>query len=784
MRSTLLILLTLLLIKGTSQNLVPDPGFENWNGTSGNYMAPLFDWDEGNGTPDHHHEQNPIGSNLTSADPNCVLTNSGFSGCGAVFAGQGCLGAYKANGPTGTKEWAATQLISPLEQDSCYQISFWIQNKKNSANYTMVTNQWGVYFDNTLNPTFDPNTHNFSANQNHWVTCSTVIQDTIWHHIVLDYIPDANYTHMYIGYVGDVANATEIAWSSSPSVGFYTWIDEVSVEKVACFTCPINIDSVSTTDETCTNSDGSIMTYATPSALTYILYDNSGNPLDTNTTGGFNGLPAGDYYVTAEDSICMETSNIVTISTSGVLPNAGLDDDVLLCDGYAIFNLLDSLGGTPNTGGTWNPSPISGTNNFDPANDIAGIYTYTHTTSCGTDSAQLNVSITTTPDATITPVGPFCVTDSSFNLNSAAGGGVWSGTGVNTNGEFSPSLAGPGNHLITYEIQGMCSDLDTITIVVFDTDDAGFDYVDSLYCINNVNPTPLINGLTGGSFSITAPGTIDPTTGTIDLQASGIGTYTVSYTTTGFCPNFSTVDIEIIGETVTTIDPAGPFCSSDATSFLSASVLGGTWSGPGIVDPVTGEFSPGSAQIGWNEIIYTIGGLCGGADTIEIEVFPSPTVDLGEDMDICVDCIIQLDAGTGYTDYEWQDLSTLSSFTANQPGIYMVTVTDDNGCTATDTIELFYQCTASLFVPNSFTPNFDGKNDEFITVTQNLSEFTLLIFDRWGHVVHETNDPNSGWNGSSNGTTLPTGVYVYVITYKECDSIESKSKTGHFTLLK
>ena len=53
------------------QNLIPDPGFENWDGTQGNYMAPLYDWYDVNGTPDHHHIANGGWSNLTGLDTLC-----------------------------------------------------------------------------------------------------------------------------------------------------------------------------------------------------------------------------------------------------------------------------------------------------------------------------------------------------------------------------------------------------------------------------------------------------------------------------------------------------------------------------------------------------------------------------------------------------------------------------------------------------------------------------------------------------------------------------------------
>ncbi|XOV66160.1 MAG: T9SS type A sorting domain-containing protein [Fluviicola sp.] len=81
-----------------------------------------------------------------------------------------------------------------------------------------------------------------------------------------------------------------------------------------------------------------------------------------------------------------------------------------------------------------------------------------------------DVSVEPIDDATITPVGPLCVTDPAITLTAADGGGVWSGTGItnSTTGTFDPSVAGVGTHTITYSIPGACGDSKTESIAVTD----------------------------------------------------------------------------------------------------------------------------------------------------------------------------------------------------------------------------------------------------------------------------------------------------------------------------
>jgi gliding motility-associated-like protein len=91
-------------------------------------------------------------------------------------------------------------------------------------------------------------------------------------------------------------------------------------------------------------------------------------------------------------------------------------------------------------------------------------------------------------------------------------------------------------------------------------------------------------------------------------------------------------------------------------------------------------------------------------------------------------------------------------------------------CTDTlDTDVIVYQ-DFSLFMPNAFTPNGDGLNDEFGPVGQmhSIEKYQLTIYDRWGSKVFESEDPKQLWNGSfdNTGPNMPPGIYVYDLYYK------------------
>ena len=76
----------------------------------------------------------------------------------------------------------------------------------------------------------------------------------------------------------------------------------------------------------------------------------------------------------------------------------------------------------------------------------------------------------------------------------------------------------------------------------------------------------------------------------------------------------------------------------------------------------------------------------------------------------------------------------------------------------------------TYFLPNAFTPNGDGLNDEFKGkgVLDGINNFKIEIWNRWGTQVFETNNPNHHWNGSfqNRGKVLANGVYVYFVSFK------------------
>ncbi|MCB0693900.1 MAG: gliding motility-associated C-terminal domain-containing protein [Lewinellaceae bacterium] len=355
--------LVLILLAGfmsplAAQNLIPDPGFELWDGTVGNppeTLSPLTFWYEANGTPDHHHQDNPAGSNLTSLLP--CPTGNGNTECGIPHSGKAVLGCWKGNGPDGSKEWAGTQLLEPMVPGACYKVSYWFQNKEDNPNFLMLTNQWGVFFSKTMIPTFNPNLINFATRADQFVTCSEVNDGSDWSYVEFLYTPTDAYTYAYVGYMGNVSTSTFTAWSNDFQIGFYAWFDDVAVERI--------VPELTTTGDQTICLGDSVFLSATSN---YPVEWNTGTSLDTVDGLWVKPTATTTYSVRTLDGTSCSLTEDITVTVLGATINPFTE---AVCAGTNPF-VINPLAGA----GTWSgPGIINpATGLFDAGQAGPGIH--------------------------------------------------------------------------------------------------------------------------------------------------------------------------------------------------------------------------------------------------------------------------------------------------------------------------------------------------------------------------------------------------------------------------
>ena len=184
----------------------------------------------------------------------------------------------------------------------------------------------------------------------------------------------------------------------------------------------------------------------------------------------------------------------------------------------------------------------------------------------------------------------------------------------------------------------------------------------------------------------------------------------------------------------------------------------------------------------YNDTLVT-GNGCDSIVTLQLTILTGPSPFLGADTSLCARDSLVLYPGK-FNTYLWQDGSIQDRLAVIKPGVYSVTVTDSCG-SATDEIIIAGQQVCDIYFPKAFTPNNDGLNDLFrILGANNISDFRLTIYNRWGQKVFETFDYAKGWNGNVNGHQQPAQTYVWHCEYRIRGNSKRITSEGMVTLVR
>lgn len=154
-----------------------------------------------------------------------------------------------------------------------------------------------------------------------------------------------------------------------------------------------------------------------------------------------------------------------------------------------------------------------------------------------------------------------------------------------------------------------------------------------------------------------------------------------------------------------------------------------------------------------------------------------------------VECIekgpLYLDVSDVPYDIIWENGSTDKRRLIEQPGIYQYAI---DHCDILFDESIFVDlksCRCQFYIPNAFSPNDDGANDYFklYNSCEYLINFECSIFDRWGGLVFQTNDPHFKWDGQFNQQLVTPGTYTYFVQYQDQFGKEPIKQEGSINVL-
>lgn len=178
-----------------------------------------------------------------------------------------------------------------------------------------------------------------------------------------------------------------------------------------------------------------------------------------------------------------------------------------------------------------------------------------------------------------------------------------------------------------------------------------------------------------------------------------------------------------------------------------------------------------------------------------VTVFPSPQAGFSvtpRDTSISYPFINMFDESSGASEcfINWGDGTIQYDCNVGhdytKPGTYTVmqVVVNPSGCYDTAYSEVIIRPEFLFWVPNAFTPNGNDVNDVFKPKIIGVHDYTLWIFDRWGELIYETHNSDSGWNGYFNGKLCSNDVYVYKIIFRDDVRNDPHQYIGRVTLVR
>ena len=588
------------------------------------------------------------------------------------------------------------------------------------------------------------------------------------------------------------------------------------LDSVLVSTHPPVEAEISGTDQICDGDLGELTITFTGTAPYDINITGPGGPL-TPITGIMTSPYTlevgddGDYTITYVSGDGCEGTFSGTGTIDVIVPfSVDIETDASYCEGDPIADVtvISTGGGTVNwydnpglippaiaTGLTFTPPAVLGATTYYAA-ETEGIL------GCEGPADAVTITINPIPPApTFTGTTEYCEGDVATALfgEASLGGAInWydaappGGTLLETGTSHTPTLVAPGSSIfITETAEGCEGPATEIALTVNPTPDAPTVTGDLEYCEGDI-PTALTATIgMGGTIEWRTEGGTVLTTGTTFTPTLVVGeTVLLVYEILGVCESEPTA-ITITVQAAPTINLPDELAICYGDSILVTAENNGydiTWS-----DGQEGETVWLGPEITTVYTATATNPACGSdTDEMTLIVYELPTITTSNDTTIGIGGEVEMwansDEGLTYSwspdVYECLEENCAEVYDIpDRATVYVVTVTDKNGCTNSDTILVDINGIMEVFVPNVFSPNGDGSNDLLVVYGPRLFNFHLEIYDRWGKRIFETNDQKNAWDGTFNDQPLAPQTFVYMLTGETVLGDQIKLE-GNVTIIK
>lgn len=789
MKLCLFILLIKLSISLNAQNLVSDPGFETTRDT--NVCFGGIDTSVANQTSSYFrfpkvlkYWHSPsyglsgyVNQECLRNHPGSVTGDPAFEwGAknpleGDAYAQIVCyLGNVGANSDTlinNTRTYVQTRLLKPLKQGAHYKVSFFVSPtynvKPSDDNYYYAISNFGAYLSANRptrfnNPNLDTNTV-IRVNpqiQNH---SDSILSDTSrWYKICGVFQASGSEEWLTIGnFSPDTATNLQLLHSASVSgiVTFasYYFIDLVSVEEIN------NINPSESNDTVVCSTNSFTKTLTARSGANFYNWSTG------DTTENITVDSVGTYWLEADYGCGVESDTFKIILQDSLSLQLGADTslcetvDSIQINAPLSFNRYRwSTGDT--TASIWAKQ--------------SGTYTLEAAYLCDTLQDSIKVTFNPQPPPPLISDTGFCLGD-TIQLNAQGQNLLW----YDSIQDQSPKTSAPWLYntsvrtkqfWVSQSINNCESDLTSFIVKtekptsVFLGSDTTLCGEDSLeigqaidsswkYLWNTGDTTSKIYAKNSGIYWLRASNLCNTSSDTVQVNFNPIPSppqvQNLSYCDT---VSLNTDSLKVNGQNLLWYKS-----TSDSLGKTNAPI-------PQALEAGTYRFF----------VSQTINSCESEKVSFELTVLSKPELSLIPNQTLCEGEMIQLNTYFPTATYQWNTGDTTANISVTRTGTYAVSLSNQCGTTQ-DSVQLnFENCETKIFIPNVFSPNGDGINDIFQPEGENFQLTQMQIYNRWGEQIYRSNTPY--WDGRIKGKKAQTGVYFYLISYKDASGVQKQLK--------
>lgn len=317
-------------------------------------------------------------------------------------------------------------------------------------------------------------------------------------------------------------------------------------------------------------------------------------------------------------------------------------------------------------------------------------------------------------------------------------------------------------------------------------------------CSNDLVLTTIV-AETGGNYQWFQNGIalVGQTNSTLNVSNLGLSqaTYQVTYNMNGDCYEDEIV-VNSTTSTPLTVNDA-EICQGESAELNVTGGVNYSWSPGNGLSATTGSTVTASPN---QTTTYTVSSTdengCVSEGTSEVTVISAPNDVIVDISPIPVETEATLIATPFSYSYTWTnpdgEVFNSNPITYQFPegeGNFQFTVEAENefGCTYSETIQISISSDLIVYVPNSFSPDFDEHNNVFnpvISENVDAQAYSLLIFNRWGELIFESKDPAIGWDGTYDGRMVQSGVYSWSLKLKLTNKDDRRTFIGNVNVLR